>query len=167
MIATTFAGVAQQLLALPTIKAPISAHMFQLAGVLRRRYARADINLFRETDATLAIARQSNGSILFCSTDGSPGFHRYLTSWRVVEHRHWNPAFNVVGNSLLECEQAPGLYLIGDHNICSLEDSYITGLYAASRIIAQTHESPVNELMDVARLPSRTDSTYQITRSAR
>jgi glycine/D-amino acid oxidase-like deaminating enzyme len=138
VVIATPPGISRQLLALPTIKLPVAAHIFHVSGVLRRRYSRADINLFPETDATLAIARQADGSILFCSAVSSPDFGRYLASWRVVEHREWAPAFNIVGDSLLECELAPGLYLIGDHNICGLEDSYLTGLYAADQIIADT-----------------------------
>jgi hypothetical protein len=57
-------------------------------------------------------------------------------TWEVVEHHHWNPAFHLEGDALLECEQGPGLYLVGDHNVCDLEDTYITGVYAANSILA-------------------------------
>jgi hypothetical protein len=52
-----------------------------------------------------------------------------------LEHHDWNPAFNLEGDTLLECEQGENLYLIGDYNVCGLEDSFITGLYAANRIL--------------------------------
>ena len=48
---------------------------------------------------------------------------------------HWKPAFHIVGNDLLECEQEPGLYLVGDHNIVGLEDGYLPGVYTANRVI--------------------------------
>ena len=41
----------------------------------------------------------------------------------VVSDANWAPA-------VLE----RGLYLVGDHNLCGLEDSYITGLCAANQI---------------------------------
>ncbi|MDH3301302.1 MAG: hypothetical protein OES24_12420, partial [Acidimicrobiia bacterium] len=60
----------------------------------------------------------------------------------IVEHHDWNPAFNLVGDALLDCEQAPNLYLIGDHNICGLEDAFVTGLHAASRITRAAQPLP-------------------------
>ncbi len=134
VVVATPAEVSQQLLGLPAIKGPVQAQMFEIAGTLRGRYNRADINLFPANDPTLAIARQANGSILFCTQQQTPAFDHYFNSWKVIEHKHWNPAFNLVGETLLECEQAPNLYLIGDHNICGLEDAYISGLHAAKRI---------------------------------
>ena len=80
------------------------------------------------------IVVKADGTVLVCSHTQTPVFDRYFSSWEVVEHKCWNPAFNLAGDILLECEQAPNLYLVGDHNICGLEDAYITGLYAANRI---------------------------------
>jgi hypothetical protein len=51
------------------------------------------------------------------------------------------PAFHLLGDVLMECERAPGLYLVGDHNVCTLEDAYITGIYAANRILAAPGET--------------------------
>lgn len=136
VVLATPPDVSQRLLGLPGIKAPVVIHSFQLQGKLRGRWARADVNLFPEDDPVCAVARQANGSILLCAHEENPRFDDYLISWDVIEHRYWSPAFNLVGDILLECEQSPNLYVVGDHNICGLEDAYLTGIYAANQIVA-------------------------------
>lgn len=136
VVVATPIQVSARLLGLSDLKRPVGAHSFLVRGRLRRPWAQATINLFPEDDPTLAIARQEDGSTLFCSVLEQPDFARFFTSWEVVEHQHWQPAFHFEGEALLECEQKPDLYLIGDHNICSLEDAYLTGMYAGNRIIA-------------------------------
>ena len=137
VVVATPLDVAKQLLGLSTSKRPATAHMFHVAGKLRYPYDRGDIHLFPATDTTLAIARQESGAILVCSQDRHPDLDRYLITWRVIEHTHWNPAFHIIGHELHKCEQGPNLYMVGDHNIVGLEDAYLTGVYAANRIIAQ------------------------------
>jgi hypothetical protein len=136
VVIATPTNIAKKLLGLASTKRSIEAHMFHVKGTLRRPYSRADINLFPAADPTLAIARQASGAVLVCSRLRHPDFDRYFATWRVVAHRHWDPAFHIVGNEVLECEQGPGLYLVGDHNIVGLEDAYLTGVYAADRIIS-------------------------------
>jgi len=140
VVVATPPEVAQRLLGIPELKSPVEIHTFHMTGTLRKPWRSAEINLFAEDDPMCAIARQANGSVLVCSHDETPVFARYFSDWEVTEHKWWNPAFNIVGDTLLECEQAPNLFLIGDHNICGLEDAYITGLHAANRI---TRTSPV------------------------
>jgi hypothetical protein len=135
VVVATPPDVAQRLLGLPSLKGPVGIHSFQISGRLRNPYARADINLFTDDSPICAIARQANGSILLCAHQEQPRFSDYLAEWDIIEHRHWNPAFNLIGSALLDCEQAPNLYLVGDHNICGLEDAYLTGLYAANQIV--------------------------------
>jgi glycine/D-amino acid oxidase-like deaminating enzyme len=136
VVVATPTDVSARLLDLGRVKSPIDAHMFLVRGKLRQPWAQATFTLFPEGDRILAIAQQTDGSTLFCSASDSPDFGQYFTTWDVVEHHYWNPAFHLEGDALLECEQAPGLYLVGDHNVCNLEDAYITGIYAANRILA-------------------------------
>ena len=135
VVIATPTDVATRLLGLPSARRPVAAHVFQVAGALREPYGRADIHLFPEAGPTLAIAQQRNGAVLVGSQRHHPEVGTYFTTWRVVDHKHWNPAFHILGDDLLECEQGPNLYLIGDHNIVGLEDAFLTGLYAANRII--------------------------------
>lgn len=136
VVVATAIDVSARLLDLGPVKAPISAHSFLVKGNLRRPWATAAFSLFPEGDPILALARQAGGTTLLSSVSEAPDFARTFSTWEVVEHHHWNPAFHLEGDTLLECEQAPGLYLVGDHNVCDLEDAYITGVYAANRILA-------------------------------
>lgn len=136
--------VSQQLLGLPEIKRPVEVHSFEVSGSLRSEYESADINLFADGGPILAIARQADGTILLCSKLRKPDWARFFRSWEVVEHKHWSPAFHIDGDALLECRQSPNLYLIGDHNVCGLEDTYITGLYAANQLIHKRGRTTVS-----------------------
>jgi len=133
VVVATPIDISRKLLALPQVKSGVRAHMFALSGRLRREWARGDIQLFTGDDPMLAIARQGPRRVLLCSRQEKPDFQRFFETFEVLDHVCWNPAFNLEGDTLLECEQGENLYLIGDANVCGLEDSYITGLYAANR----------------------------------
>lgn len=129
---------AQSLLGLPAVKRPVRAHIFEIDGDLRPRFATAALHLFSDDQPTLAIMQRPDQPALFCTQDPTPDLGQFFDRWQVIEQHDWNPAFNLAGDILLECKQASNLYLIGDHNICGLEDAFITGLYAANQIIART-----------------------------
>jgi glycine/D-amino acid oxidase-like deaminating enzyme len=136
VVVATPIDVSAALLNIAEVKGPIDAHMFVIEGGLRAPWDRATFSLFPDGDTTLAIAQQVGGSVLFCSASSAPNFDRFFNAWEVQEHLYWNPAFNLLGDTLLECQQAPGLYLVGDHNVCDLEDAFITGVYAADQVVA-------------------------------
>lgn len=136
VVVATPVDVSARLLGLDSVKAPLAAHMFLVEGRLRRPWSSATYSLFAENHSIFAIAQLPIGGTLFCTAARDPDFSLYFHTWEVVEHHHWNPAFHLEGDALLDCEQRPGLYLVGDHNVCTLEDTYITGLHAARRILA-------------------------------
>ena len=136
VVVATPIDVSARLLDLGSVKDPISAHIFLVKGDLLQPWAAAMISLFPEGDPILGLARQADGSTLLSTAVADPDFARIFSTWEIVEHHDWNPAFHLVGTALLECEQQPGLYVIGDHNVCDLEDAYITGVHAANRILA-------------------------------
>jgi len=136
VVVATPTDVSARLLGLGSVKTPLAAHMFLIEGTLRLPWATAKYSLFPENHTIFAIAQLPAGSTLFCAASRDPDFALYFHSWNVVEHCHWNPAFHLEGDALLDCEQRPGLYLVGDHNVCDLEDTCITGLHAANRILA-------------------------------
>jgi len=135
VVVATPIEVADRLLDLGTVKGPVSAHVFLIEGNLRRPWARSMFTLFPEGAETFAIARQAGGKFVFGSVSAHPNFDEYFSAWNIVDHHYWNPALPLEGDALIECEQGPRLYLVGDHNLTNLEDAYITGIYAASRIL--------------------------------
>jgi len=122
----------KKLIHLPNIKKPITAHMTHVSGVLKV-CNKGQEELFGTTSNILAIARQQNETYIFYSKN-CVKLQDYFEKYHIIAHKFWNPAFNTNGNVLIECKQGDGLYLIGDYNICGLEDSCITGIYAANQI---------------------------------
>lgn len=135
LVVATPPHVSKNLLNLKEIKAPISAHLFHVSGRLREAYNARDINLFSENDPLFTIDRQTDGSYIYYTSEREPKFDKYFYEYRIIERKEWDPVFNIKGHVLWECEQDTNLYLIGNHNILSLEDPFITGIFAANRVI--------------------------------
>ncbi len=138
VVVATPTDVSARLLDLQSTKTPLSAHMFIVDGNLRAPWSGAPYTLFQENHPVFAMAQLRTGETLVCAASRDPDLRPYFERSEVVEHHHWDPAFHLEGDALLDCEQRPGLYLIGDHNVCDLEDTFITGVYAALRILADT-----------------------------
>jgi len=135
IILATPPNISQQLLELKNIKAPVSAHMFHITGKVQEKWHKGYCNLFSDENEMLAIAFMPDQSCLFYSKNPTPNFEKYFHNFQILESKFWNPAFNIEGSTLWEGKIEDHLYLIGDHNICGIEDSFITGIYAANQII--------------------------------
>ncbi|EKD63812.1 MAG: protoporphyrinogen oxidase [uncultured bacterium] len=133
IVVATPPHVSKKLLGLGKIKAPTNAHMFHIKGELREQCG--IVSVFDESDSTLALTKEQDGTFLFYSLLAKPAFSKYFIEHKIICHKFWNPAFNLSGFEVLKCKLAKNLYLIGDHNVCNMEDSFITGVYAANRIL--------------------------------
>ena len=138
VVVATPTHVSARLLDLRSTKTPLAAHMFIVDGTLRAPWSSATYTLFPEGHPVFAMAQLSTGEKLVCAASCDPDLTTYFERSAVVEHFHWDPAFHLEGDALLDCEQRPGLFVVGDHNVCDLEDTYITGVYAATQILAGT-----------------------------
>ncbi|MFH1276115.1 MAG: NAD(P)-binding protein [Candidatus Woesearchaeota archaeon] len=135
VIVATPIPVSQKLLDIKKIKKPVSANMFHISGEIKKKWDNGEEEIFHQGSKTLAIARQRDGTYLFYSKDLKPNIKKYFSSFKIIKTKYWNPAFNLNGHILLEQKQGNNLYLATDHNVCGMEDSYITGIYAANQII--------------------------------
>ena len=138
LVIATPPHISAKLLKLNKIKKTVKAHMFHLRGTLKKTWEECEANLFSDNNRMFAIAHQQDNSYLFYSLGDKPNFNIYFSKYKIIKHHFWNPAFNLSGHELWDCEIKKNLFLIGDHNICGLEDSYITGMYAANKIISDS-----------------------------
>lgn len=109
--------------------------MFHIKGDLHEKFSSGEENVFSNHSSILAIAHQNDNTSLFYSKIKNPSLRAYFKTPRILKYKHWNPAFNIEGSNLLEFQQATNLYVIGDNNICGIEDAFIYGVYAANHII--------------------------------
>lgn len=121
-----------------SLREPAKVYMFHLLGKIKPDWDKGEENLFDDKNRMLAIAHQRDNSYLFYTKEKKPNFNRYFFNYKIIKHKYWNPAFNIGGSNILEFNQGKNLFLIGDNNICGLEDSFIYGMYAANKILGKT-----------------------------
>ena len=117
------------------LREPVNVYMTHLQGEIKKECSVANYNLFDDSNPVLALALQKDGSYLFYSKDKNTDLYKYFNNYSIVEKKFWDPAFNIGGSNIVNFEQGENLYVIGDNNICGLEDSYIYGVYAGNEIL--------------------------------
>ena len=113
----------------------VSTNMLHVKGQLKTDYPKKLYHLFTPPGNVQAIANLKDGTYLFYYKENQPDLNNYFEKPRIIDHHFWNPAGTINGHVLIESKRSENLYLIGDYNIAGLEESYITGLYAANEIL--------------------------------
>lgn len=129
------AHVGKQLLQLDNIRKPSTAYVFHVDGELKQRWRKGQFELFGTRSKTIFIRRQRNGSYIFYSRDANPNLETYFHNPKILFSKHWDPAFSMMGNTLIDQDHGHGIYLAGDYNIPGMEDCAISGVYAANQVI--------------------------------
>lgn len=80
--------------------------------------------------------------VLFCKGDNTD-LERCYHEFTVVGRVAWRAGVVLAGAAWRSLEPRPGVFTVGDYNVCGLEDSYLTGLFAANRILAASSHRPV------------------------
>jgi len=114
---------------------PASTHMLHIRGKPRDIIARKRYQLFSTTNNVQAIADLQDGTYLFYYKKQQPSLEKYFIKPQIIASHYWDPAGTINGHTLIECNRGKNMYLIGDYNVAGLEESYITGIYAANQII--------------------------------
>lgn len=137
IVIATPAPIAKQLLGLKESKAGSHSYVFHLIGTLKDRWKGGQFELFDSSSDVIFIRKQVDDSYIFYSKSATPELEKYFENPKVIYKKHWEPAFNIIGDELLDCEQGNNIYLAGDHNVIGLEDTYIAGVLAANKILAK------------------------------
>ena len=143
VVVATSPVIAKKLCGIKKIKSGSNAYVYHIQGKLKDQWERGQYELFESNSPVIFIRKQRDGSFIFYSKIAHPNLKDFFIKPRIIFKKNWEPAFNMIGNELLDCEQGKALYLIGDHNIIGLEDSYLTGLYAANKILLKAVKSSV------------------------
>jgi len=140
IVVATPTPVTKTLLGLKNLKSGSNSYVFHIAGRLKDKWKGGQFELFENSSDVIFIRKQVDNTYIFYSKIATPKLETYFKNPKIIFEKHWKPAFNITGDTLLDCEQNGNIYLVGDHNIIGLEDSYISGLLAANKILEKTKE---------------------------
>lgn len=115
---------------------PISVFMAHVRGKLRATYETLPYHyiIFSPSRTDVALVKEPNNTYIFYSHKKQYDLSHYFSEYTIIHQRHWDPAF-FMGNIMIESARKNNVYVIGDHNVCSMEDAFTTGVYAANQII--------------------------------
>jgi glycine/D-amino acid oxidase-like deaminating enzyme len=114
----------------------IPMHALHVQGPRHPRYRPGKlVYLAPEDSATALLPIRPDLDLVFAPT-AEPDLSRYYDEYTIAARVHWKTAVQLARRAWRRLEPRPDLFTIGDYNICGLEDSYLTGIYAANRILA-------------------------------
>lgn len=124
-----------QLAAMPSCGRDIAITTVHVTGTRRPEHLPGQVVFLPRDHHATVLLPIGNGSDMFFSATPKADLSRYYTKARVTASACWKTALTLAGCQWRPLSPRPHLYTIGDYNICGLEDSYLTGLYAAHCIL--------------------------------
>lgn len=118
----------------PFIEQP--AYVFHVTGTQKDIYQGKKAVVFRpEHHDIFMLWTQKNGADIIYSRHSKPNFKQYYKTYRVIKRVHWNPGMIIPKDDFIKQNLEKNVYLASDYNLSLMEDSFLTGLYAANQII--------------------------------
>ena len=114
---------------------PVCTNMLHIRGAPKNSINKKKYHFFSPENRVQSIAYLHTNTFLFYYKKEPNSLETYFENPQIINHHYWDPAGTINGHELIESNRGNNLYLIGDYNVCGLEDSYITGIYAAKQII--------------------------------
>jgi len=112
-------------------------YVFHVVGKREEAYQNKKVVFFRPKHKDITILwKQSSGSDIIFSKLKNPKLEKYYEYYNIIKRTYWDTAVMLSGNKWTPQNLGKNLYLASDYNLCSLEDAFITGVYAANQIIS-------------------------------
>lgn len=113
---------------------PVDTNMLHIKGSPKSIIAKNEYQLFSHPSNVQSIATLKDGTFLFYYKNKQPSLDPYFANPKIIYHKHWNPVGTINGHTLIESNRGKNMFLIGDYNVAGLEESYITGIFAANQV---------------------------------
>jgi hypothetical protein len=108
----------------PTVQVPVSA--LYVRGRRRTGLPSHKMVFFRPGHDVTVLWRQNETHDLLFSRSPAPDLSRYYDDCEIEGAVHWKTGV-MLSREWRPLEPEESLFMVGDHNICGLEDSYLTG----------------------------------------
>ncbi len=139
VIMATPINISKELLKLPVkINNPVEVHITHINAKLKQEYSAGDYLLLNERNE-LALFKQMDNTYLIYSVTAKPNLKKYFSGFNIIYQQFWKESL-FIGRNLVESDLGKNVWLIGDNNLAGLEESYITGIYAANKILGQFYK---------------------------
>jgi hypothetical protein len=138
LVIATPPHISENLLGLKKMKTPVNSYAIHVNGDLMNKSGQFE--LFPSGSDVIFIRKQEDESFIFYSKIKNIDLKKYFKNPKVIKIKEWKPAFHMGGNVLWDSDFGKNIYLIGDHNLIGLETSFITGLYAANKVISNSQK---------------------------
>ncbi len=119
----------------------IPCYVFHITGKRRPLYRPKRSLLMGPNEDIKLFFPLPDGVDVIYSSLAAPDFSRYYENHQVIAQRFWQPAIQLSKQVWRPLQPSSNFFTIGDNNICGLEDSYLTGLFAANKIIEKSNQA--------------------------
>lgn len=109
----------------PARRVPITS--LHLRGRRTAGIPREKTIFFRPGNVVTVLWRQRDGTDVAFSHDEAPDLSALYDTVEVLDRIRWSPAIVLSGSDWRPRELADRLFVVGDYNVCGLEDSFLAG----------------------------------------
>lgn len=138
LVLATPMNITNKLIKPQKINKGINVSFYHIKGEIRKPYDVKGYNFFAVKEAT-AISKELNGTYLYFYT-GKDKINKYFKRWEIITKDSWKPALFFIGDKYINMNPEPKIFLANDHNVPSIENAFINGIYTANKILGKAKD---------------------------